>query len=281
MKKLLLGIILITGLTVLSACQFDSQETVLTQGLRAVQIDINPSIELLVDEDGIVISYQALNADAEIVIADLDLIGMHYDDAINAYLEAAIDLGYLDANAEDNAVVVTVAEEACDEDECLELKVQEMIQLKLQEKGIPAAVMRGNVDSDVVADLLENYDISNVKARVIARILNNDADADVEALVELNVPELMEILRDYHHASMDEFIENRQEMVRALHTQILEAVQSRMGNSERPDVSQSMMAEAMARFNTNENAMRGSYRARINALRDAVDSESDEDSEVE
>ncbi|MFW6299113.1 MAG: anti-sigma-I factor RsgI family protein, partial [Bacillota bacterium] len=74
-------------------------------------VDINPSVEFIVNEDDEIESYSALNEDGEVVIADLDLEGKDYEEALDIYLEEATELGYIDVDADDNAVYVSTNED--------------------------------------------------------------------------------------------------------------------------------------------------------------------------
>src|SRR5690554_5769587 len=121
MKKLfvLLGLVVV-GL-LLSACT-----TATVDAATYIGVDINPSIEFTVDENNEVVSFKLLNEDAEIVAADLDFLGMDFEEALELYLDAAVEAGYLDVNREDNAILLTVANE--------DTKVEEQIRERIREK---------------------------------------------------------------------------------------------------------------------------------------------------
>jgi hypothetical protein len=72
-----------------------------------VTLDINPSIELIVNRRDKVIYANALNEDGEVLLADLDLIGMNAEDAIDLIIETATQLGFIDPDAEETYVSVT------------------------------------------------------------------------------------------------------------------------------------------------------------------------------
>ena len=86
---------------------FINQETYAS----AVIVDINPSVRLELDDDEMVINYQALNEDAETLVLD-DVIGMAVDDAISYITIQAIDAGFLDVeDLEDDYVLITTVSE--------------------------------------------------------------------------------------------------------------------------------------------------------------------------
>lgn len=73
-----------------------------------VDIDINPSLELLVDRKNIVVGINAINKDAEILLADNDLKGLTVDDAIDKVYEFAYDRGFVYADKE-NLILISLA----------------------------------------------------------------------------------------------------------------------------------------------------------------------------
>ncbi|MFW6284735.1 MAG: anti-sigma-I factor RsgI family protein, partial [Bacillota bacterium] len=121
MKKLFaLVSILALGVT-LAACDADGLSATdldndadakdSTEENTYLTVDINPSVEFIVNEDDEIESYTALNEDGEVVIADLDLEGKDYDEAMDLYLEEATELGYIDVDADDNAVQISTNED--------------------------------------------------------------------------------------------------------------------------------------------------------------------------
>lgn len=73
-----------------------------------VDIDINPSLELLVDRKNKVVGINTINKDAEILLADNDLKGLAVDDAIENIFEFAYDRGFVYADKE-NLILISLA----------------------------------------------------------------------------------------------------------------------------------------------------------------------------
>ncbi len=61
-------------------------------------IDINPSIGIETDQNGVILSAKAQNGDAEDLLADLDITGMPFIDALRCVVQAAEEQGYLKDN---------------------------------------------------------------------------------------------------------------------------------------------------------------------------------------
>lgn len=73
-----------------------------------VDIDINPSLELLIDRNNLVIGINTINRDADLLLMDNDLRGMPIDEAIEAVFEFAHDRGFVYEDKE-NLVLVSLA----------------------------------------------------------------------------------------------------------------------------------------------------------------------------
>lgn len=101
--------------------------------VAVLAIDINPSIELLLDEDGIVVDYNAMNPDAEQLPLE-GILGLSAEEAIEQVIVAAESAGFI--NYEDQAadyVVLAVApmEDADETFEPLYLKIQERLRNRI------------------------------------------------------------------------------------------------------------------------------------------------------
>ncbi|AFM02333.1 hypothetical protein Desde_4072 [Desulfitobacterium dehalogenans ATCC 51507] len=69
-----------------------------------ISLDINPSLQLTVDQKGEVLDLESLNSDAEQMIAGLSLKGKTWGEALNEIIKRSVDLNYL--NEEESWVVV-------------------------------------------------------------------------------------------------------------------------------------------------------------------------------
>ncbi|MGE5653229.1 MAG: hypothetical protein ACM3ZQ_03025 [Bacillota bacterium] len=84
-----------------------------------VTVDINPSLEMGIDQHQIVRRITALNPEAEALIADVNVVGMHVTDALEAVMSTAAQDGYLAPDSEHLIVIATtyVAGRQTDQDE--------------------------------------------------------------------------------------------------------------------------------------------------------------------
>lgn len=103
MKWIFSFVILLGAVVFLASCATSSnaqEDTYLT-------LDINPSIELIITPREKVVYANPLNEDGEILLVELNLIGMQLDDAMDLIIETAIELGYIDVDAEETFVQVS------------------------------------------------------------------------------------------------------------------------------------------------------------------------------
>lgn len=264
MKKVFAIIsVLVLALT-LSACSSEED------GSNYLAVDINPSIEFVVDEEGNVESYTLLNEDAEIVAADLDFEGMAYEEALDLYLESAVETGYLDVNSDDNAIFIT----ADGEDEAFNENVNEHVKSHLEERGIGAAVMGGGIDESY-RELAEEHDIDVGRARLISRAVEIDGDLTFEEALEMDMSEIMNILVTEHKDTMQNFRQNRQqnreEMKNALQDEFRGEVENHedaVENGDAPDVDIDAITD---NFQAHREEKMSDYESRRDQMKDHIE----------
>jgi len=87
-----------------------------------VTVDINPSVELGLDLEDNVVTVEALNKDAEIVLQGMELVGKPSSLAVESIVEAAISKGYLAPEKANNVLINVSGKNPADE------KIVEMAQ---------------------------------------------------------------------------------------------------------------------------------------------------------
>jgi hypothetical protein len=88
-------------------------------------IDINPSVQLELDEDEYVIGYEALNDDAEELELDF-VMGMSVEDAISYITKRAAELGFIDLeDLDDDYVLIATVSDDEDNEEDIEEKIED------------------------------------------------------------------------------------------------------------------------------------------------------------
>ena len=178
------------------------------EGYSYVTIDVNPSVELVVDGET-VININAGNDDALILLSGENIEGMNVENATEKIVSLCEELGYL--TDENNNVKLTVT---ADTDEIVE-KIEEIVEKgvkKGSEKAIINKIPR-NADQRKVNELKEEnaeiYEkLTAEKLRLIESIMKFSDEMTYEMGAEMKVSELINMLKeltmDKKHAISDE-----------------------------------------------------------------------------
>lgn len=206
MKKIVLILVTLSVLFGVSACTSAKAEA----SEYYVSVDINPSIEFIVDEDDIVVSFELLNEDAEIIAADIDFIGMNVEDALALFLEKATDAGYIDVTSDENAVLITVlGEEETEETTELRNRLRNRAQREFAERNIMASVFTEDFTAeDLVAEANE-LGITPGKLKMIKAAQSVDETLVTEDAIDMPVKDLMAIIRAHHQEAREAMTQSR------------------------------------------------------------------------
>ncbi len=199
MKKILLSLILIAILT-LSACQQGTAQEqpafvgqVNTQTI--IQIDINPSITFVLDEEDYVVAIIINNEDAEIITADLVLLGLKWEDALEAYLTAAQETGYLNITRNDNQVTISLSSEGKADLEVFKQAVQNRVSAFLDREDIEGQVRASEKYFEDLEAIAAANNVTVPQWILIQAALRADETLTLEGALELSTDELQTILQ--------------------------------------------------------------------------------------
>jgi len=237
MKKLF-ALVAFAALSIgLGACDFDpedleeslDQDTL--ENATYLTLGVNPEVEFVIDDEEAIISFLPLNEDAEIVLAELDLEGKPIEDGVEAFLDEAVETGYVDVDADDNIVFVNADEDdeaAEDDEDTFGRRMRERVESHLRGKGIAVAAIGGAVDEDE-RDLAEEHEIGIGELRLRQRAVEIDDDIeDLEASLEYDMPDIMQILHEQHREAMEEFREERGEAAGEMRQKMREEMAERL-----------------------------------------------------
>lgn len=272
MKKLfvLLGLVVV-GL-LLAACT-----TATVDAATYIGVDINPSIEFTVDDNNEVVTFKLLNADAEIVAADLDFVGMDFEEALEIYLDAAVEAGYLDVNREDNAILLTVANEDAEVEEQIRERIREKTNQVFNKHSIGGAIIEAEIDNEEILALAEQYEVSPGKVRIAlaAQLSDPEAELDLAELVNLSVRELMQLIHKDHQDAMNAFKQERKterlEEKEALKEQLRARIQEhkeQVENEEYTPMTEEEKETLRNEFMENAQQKREEYQTRMQEQRE-------------
>ena len=142
MKKRILAVVLCLCMTVACTFAFAGCGSQLGEADSRMTVDINPSVEFILDSNNKVISVTGLNDDGNLVIAGEAFVGKTAEEAAKMMVSIATDAGYLvkgSAEVNENGVKISITgdEEAAKE---LYSKVEGKVKSFLESEGVTAAV---------------------------------------------------------------------------------------------------------------------------------------------
>ena len=187
-KSLIVALALVLGLGGLGAYKGLAKEKIAS----VVLLDINPSIELRVDDDGEVIQAVALNQDAESVLEGMKLRDLDVDTAVNAIVGSLLKQGYVDELA--NSILITVEDADAARGAKLKDELTKEINAILSATSINASILAQQMDDTGLVERAEDLEISKGKATLIQSIVDANDTYQAEDLADLSVNELNLIL---------------------------------------------------------------------------------------
>lgn len=195
---------LVLGLAVILTLSACSDQEAAEAAELYVAVDINPSIEFIVDENDIVTSYNLANEDALILCADVDFIGMNIEDAVELFITLATEAGFIDVEAEDNAVLFTVL--GGDEDALVE-QLQERIRVRASRyfarNFINAEIFTEDFTQEDLLVQAEELGITAGKLKLILLAQSYDETLTMEVAIDTAVKDLVAQVRAAQKEIMD------------------------------------------------------------------------------
>ncbi|MBP5343202.1 hypothetical protein J6Y73_04680 [bacterium] len=112
------------------------------ENVTRVEMDINPSVEFMVDAKGKVSSVTALNDDGSILISGETFVGLKYEDAMEKAVELSVSLGYISDNESVEAkgeIKISVSGDASRAKE-IQTKINSTVDKYLKDNNVNAKV---------------------------------------------------------------------------------------------------------------------------------------------
>ena len=164
-----------------------------------VSLDINPSIEIRVNQKERVLDVTALNEDGRIVIGDMDFSGSDLEITVNALIGSMLRYGYLNEMA--NSILVSVDGGSENQNSLLKEKLSQEISALLETDTFSGAVLSQTVTADSeLRKLADTYGITVGKAQLVQQIMALSPLYTFEGLAGLSINEL-NLLLESHSAS--------------------------------------------------------------------------------
>lgn len=145
-------------------------------------IDVNPSIELVIDQNNLVLSVSGLNDDGKIVIFDEEIVGLDLSKALEKIIELETKLGYLltsNVSQEDSLITITVGTN----DEVIKENIKAMVT-----KTINAVCKKLNIKENV------QFIKEKTKEELVKLVLKFDPSLSIDDVNGLSYHELLKLL---------------------------------------------------------------------------------------
>lgn len=156
-----------------------------------VSIDVNPSIELTIDQNDRVIKSKASNDDAAAILKNMKLRDKDLREATGAIINEMMETGYLSANSTDNAILISVASRNGQKTEQLQEQVSDGIETVLKKNNASAKILR---QADTLSDDLQEFASENKvsvgKADLVRKLMQKDSTLDAAELCKMSLKKL-------------------------------------------------------------------------------------------
>lgn len=157
-----------------------------------VELDVNPSIQISINQEERVLSVNARNADALRVLDGMDLTGVQLDVAVNALIGSLLRCGYISELA--NSILISV--EGGESAAALQQRLSSEIDALLAGFGVEGSILSQTLSTDAeIAALAAAHDISRGKAALICELLHKNAALRTEDLAGLSIHALNLLLK--------------------------------------------------------------------------------------
>ncbi len=170
-----------------------------------VALDINPKIELTVDDDGYVISAYGANEDAQVLLyGEGGIVGVKLEDAVEKITDLSVELGYI--NADNRVVSASVYAESDKTKSKLEGKIEASVDKSARKAGLTLTVNSEDLHSLIRE--LEAYKAQNPNSSDIQKLTaskyrlalsaSEGGDITLEAAIKLDNEALIERINAAH-----------------------------------------------------------------------------------
>ncbi len=162
--------------------------------VSALYFEVNPSFQLSMDDNDMITAFTALNDDGEALKENTgDLEGKPFEEAIDIIIDEALELGMINAD-EQMLLYDVVSENAELQQRHLDLLEDKLNRVKNERAlGFEMARGIGGMPTETELDIVRDYDIGIMQARIIGNILSETDEYTFEELLEYSMRDLMQL----------------------------------------------------------------------------------------
>lgn len=190
MKKLLTlllaTLIASVGLFGVVACKKNNDDA--TTEVKRMTIDINPSVEFILDAENKVVSVTGLNDDGDLLISGEIIVGKTAEEASEFVVKLATDAGFIVEGDEENAVSISISGKEKEVEE-LYNKVKNKVNAFLNSEGVTATLKKVEA---VKIDVLKEM-VAKCYPELTAEEINAKTEEELLDLLKLSRIECQEL----------------------------------------------------------------------------------------
>ena len=158
-----------------------------------VGLDVNPSVELNLDDDYKIVEVKTNNEDGKKIVGDMNLTGSDIEVGVNALIGAMLKEGYMDEVK--SSLLISVTGDNEQENEKLRQQLSLNIDELLKASDINGSIVSQTIADDNIESLAKKYQISTGKAEIIQQLVNKNSLYSFESLKDLSIHELNLLLQ--------------------------------------------------------------------------------------
>ncbi len=235
-----------------------------------VTIDINPSVELIVSPREKVLYANPLNEDGEVLLANLDLIGLPLEDAIDLIIAESISLGFIDVDSEETIVSVSTISGDLEVGERIRERVKESFNNSFMKRAMMGRAEDKGFTPEFLAEA-ESYGVTPGFLALAKSVVEVDDTILLEDALAMSQQDLMDIIhearaahREEAQALRDEFFAARQLIFDEYIPQI-QALEAQIAAATEDEDTTLLEAEL--------DALKADFKAELEVLRDEFHAE--------
>lgn len=159
-----------------------------------ITLDINPSIQLMLNQKNHIIDVIALNEDAKTVISGNKFKGKPLDETVEQLMDSLVEKNYL--NQEKKTILVSIVNRNNEKADVLLGETTQVIMNTLSSKDINPVILEQRINKkDSNTKLAKQYHISIGKLKLIQKIIAVNDKYTLDTLAPMTVQELIMLMK--------------------------------------------------------------------------------------
>lgn len=169
---------------------------------KYIDIDINPSVEIVTNHFNKVIKVEALNSDGIAIIENTDLVNQGYDNAVEKIVERAYEKNYLKKN-ESSSVMVTVSSNNSSQNDETNKILKAKVEKVNKVNNSPSTVETNSIPI-VKYQQAKKQSVSPGKIILLERLQEVAPDATISDVKNHSVKDVLETIREKRKAIIEQ-----------------------------------------------------------------------------